>query len=47
MAILGQGLELSQEEVARLTETVDSLNDNVMKLNVRVNELWQTNCSFV
>ncbi len=35
-------LELSKEEVSRLTETVDSLNDNVVRLNVRVNELWQT-----
>ncbi len=43
---LAQELELSKEEVSRLTETVDSLNDNVLRLNVRVNELWQTNCSF-
>ncbi len=42
--LLAQELELSKEEVSRLTETVDSLNDNVVRLNVRVNELWQTNC---
>ncbi len=43
---LAQELELAQEEVSLLTETVGSLNDNVFRLNVRVNELWKANCLF-
>ncbi len=42
---LTRDLEEAGRETARLTDVVHSLNSSVSKLNVRVNELWRTNCT--